>query len=76
MGAPDVATVGRMLSAGVMNMANVVNKVKEDIRTQLGDEMADEFLKAIKDDVKDGVGESGTLKQMTEIMVGQKEDVK
>ena len=73
MGAPDAATVGRMLSAGVLNMANVVGKVADDIRTQLGDEAADEFLKALVDDVKDGVGGNGTLKQITELMVDQKE---
>lgn len=71
--AQDVVTIGRMISAGVLNMGNVVNQVYESIRIQLGDEAAKEFLEALSNDVKESAG-SGALKQVTELMVHPKDE--
>lgn len=74
IGADDVADAGRMLGAAVANMAQVVIKIREDIRVQLGDEAAEEFMKALVNDV-DNVAkgnDGGVLKQMTSIMTGDK----
>ena len=74
IGADGVADAGRMLGAAVANMAQVVIKIREDIRVQLGDEAAEEFMKALVNDV-DNVAkgnDGGVLKQMTSIMTGGK----
>jgi hypothetical protein len=62
-----------MISAGVLNMGNVVSQVYESIRIQLGDEAAKEFLDALKNDVKESAGR-GALKQVTDLMVNPKDE--
>jgi transcription antitermination factor NusA-like protein len=72
VGARNVADAGSMLGAAVANMAQVVSKLREDIRGQLGDEAAEEFMKSLMSDVDAVTGGDGDLKQMTAIMTGDK----
>lgn len=72
VGARNVADAGSMLGAAVANMAQVVSKLREDIRGQLGDQAAEEFMKALASDVDSVTKGDGDLKQMTAIMTGDK----
>lgn len=61
--------VGRMIGSSVINLTHLISKMDRDIRAQFGDEIAEDFLKALQEDVeKRRDSDHQRLKQMTQIM--------